>query len=262
MKQSNQHLKIAILLMGTLLAIPTLQAAENAAKSTNGIAFVKIAPGCFQMGGDAGFKETGKAELPAHRVCIEKAFYLGETEVTQAQWTKVMGSNPSKFNVGSNPVEQVSWEDVQAFLTRLNATEGSALYRLPTEAEWEYAARAGSSAHYSFGDSPSALSSYAWYGNEGYGGRTSPVAQKQPNAWGLYDMQGNVWEWVSDWYGDTYYSNSPEKDPKGPEAGKFRVYRGGSWIASAGKLRLAVRYSGAPNSRSRDLGFRLVRQAE
>jgi formylglycine-generating enzyme required for sulfatase activity len=261
MKFSHQYLKSAALLISALVTLPNVQA-ETAFKTFNGIPFVKIAPGCFQMGGNASFKETLKAELPAHRVCIEKAFYLGETEVTQAQWTAVMGSNPSKFNVGVHPVERVSWDDTQEFIKRLNEHESSAVYRLPTEAEWEYAARAGSDALYSFGDNANNLSKYAWYGNEGYGGRTSPVRYKQPNAWGLYDMQGNVWEWVQDWYSDSYYANSPENDPKGPETGKFKVYRGGSWVAKAANLRTSIRFSGLPNSRSRDIGFRLVRQAE
>lgn len=255
---------ITLLKLFTLTGIllhPTAHA-ENTSKNFNGIQFIKIMPGCFQMGGDASVKETSKTELPRHQVCIEKPFYLGETEVTQSQWQKIMGSNPSKFNVGTNPVEQVSWEDVQVFIKKLNNAEGQTLYRLPTEAEWEYAARAGSDGLYSFGDKASSLSNYAWYGNEGYGGRTSPVRQKMPNAWGLYDMQGNVWEWVNDWYDGNYYSSSPNKDPQGPATGKFRTYRGGSWIASADKLRLAVRYSGSPISRSRDLGFRLARQAE
>lgn len=260
--QSNTRIfKPAILLLSTLFGVANIHA-ESMVKTFDNIPFVKIVPGCFQMGGDAGSKDTPKAELPVHQVCIEKAFYLGETEVTQAQWTAVMGSNPSKFNVGVHPVEKVSWDDVQAFITRLNEREGKQVYRLPTEAEWEYAARAGSKDRYSFGNNEGSLSNYAWYGNEGYHGRTSPVRYKQPNAWGLYDMHGNVWEWVQDWYSDTYYASSPEKDPQGPESGKYRVYRGGSWVAKAGNLRSAIRFSGPAASRSRDIGFRLVRLAE
>ncbi len=258
---NNQHPQLTALLISTVLSLSAAHA-ENITQTFNGIRFVKIMPGCFQMGGDADFKETSKAELPVHKVCIEKAFFLGETEVTQAQWLAVMTSNPSKFNVNSHPVEQVSWDDVQVFIQRLNEREGGNSYRLPTEAEWEYAARAGSDALYSFGDDASALTKYAWYGNEGYGGRSSPAAHKQPNAWGLYDMHGNVWEWVQDWYDGNYYSHSPANDPKGPETGKFRVYRGGSWVASAANLRAGIRYSGSPISRSRDLGFRLVRQVD
>ncbi|MEQ1637459.1 MAG: formylglycine-generating enzyme family protein [Methylococcales bacterium] len=257
----SQYLNSIVLFLSTLSITSSIQA-EAVSTNFSGIKFVKIAPGCFQMGGDTGVKETSAAELPRHQVCIEKAYYLGETEVTQAQWVAVMASNPSKFNVNSHPVEQVSWNDVQEFIKRLNAREGGNSYRLPTEAEWEYAARAGSEALYSFGDNAKSLSKYAWYGNEGYGGRTSQVAQKQPNAWGLYDMQGNVWEWVQDWYDSGYYANSSAKDPHGPGSGKFRVYRGGSWVASASNLRLAARFSGLPISRSRDLGFRLARQAE
>lgn len=260
MRINPQYLKVVMLLSATLTTAELK--AEITIKTFNGIAFVKITPGCFQMGGDAQFKETLKVELPVHRVCIEKPFYLGETEVTQTQWMAVMGANPSKFNVGVHPVERVSWEEAQAFIKRLNEREGHDVYRLPTEAEWEYAARAGSDELYSFGDGSSELSKYAWYGNEGYGGRTSPVRYKQPNAWGLYDMHGNVWEWVQDWYGESYYANSPTNDPKGPESGKFRVYRGGSWVAKAANLRASIRFSGLPSSRSRDIGFRLVRQTE
>ncbi|NOT83504.1 MAG: formylglycine-generating enzyme family protein, partial [Methylococcaceae bacterium] len=183
-----QCFKLTTLFLSALSISLSIQA-EAVTQNFNGIKFVKIMPGCFQMGGDASFKETSKAELPTHRVCIEKAFYLGETEVTQAQWTEVMASNPSKFNINSHPVEQVSWDDVQEFLKRLNAREGGAALRLPTEAEWEYAARAGSDDRDAFGDSTSALVKYAWYGNAGYGARTGQVAQKLPNAWGLYDMQ-------------------------------------------------------------------------
>lgn len=260
----NRSYSKHILLIGGLLSIANAQnvQAEIMLKTFHNIPFIKIAAGCFEMGGDRDAKETPSVELPKHKVCITKDFYLGETEVTQTQWAAVMGTNPSKFNVGVHPVERVTWDDTQAFIKRLNERAGGIVYRLPTEAEWEYAARAGSNSQYSFGNSDSALPQYAWYGNEGYGGRTSPVRYKKPNAWGLYDMHGNVWEWVQDWYGDTYYANSPERDPQGPETGKYRVFRGGSWVAKSANLRSSIRFSGPPDSRSRDIGFRLVRIAD
>jgi formylglycine-generating enzyme required for sulfatase activity len=173
-----------------------------------------------------------------------------------------MGSNPSKFPSLYKPVEKVSWVDVQEFFKRLNAQEKTTVYRLPTEAEWEYAAKAGSTTMYSFGDKEKALNEYAWYGNEGYGGSSHEVAKKLPNPWGLYDMHGNVWEWVQDWYDPRYYQVSPANDPKGADAGQYRVYRGGSWVSKAGNLRSSLRYSGLPVSRSGDIGFRVLREIE
>jgi formylglycine-generating enzyme required for sulfatase activity len=227
-----------------------------------GISFVKIEAGCFLMGRDRDIKESSVVELPQHRVCIEKPFYLGETEVTQKQWEAVMGSNPSKYKGLYKPVEKVNWEDTQEFIKRLNAQEGGNTFRLPSEAEWEYAARAGSSTLYSFGDDAKNLADYAWFGNEGYHGTSKEVGTKKPNQWGLHDMHGNVWEWVQDWYDPNYYHNSPEKDPKGPESGQYRVYRGGSWVGKAVNLRSALRYSGLPTSRTSDIGFRLLREIQ
>jgi formylglycine-generating enzyme required for sulfatase activity len=179
---------------------------------------------------------------------------LGKYEVTQQQWMAVMGDNPSKFKGRSNPVEQVSWDDVQDFIRRLNQKEGTNKYRLPTEAEWEYAARAGTTSTWSFGDDASDTGRYAWYRDN----RTHPVGQKQPNAWGLHDMHGNAYEWVQDWYDDGYYARSPGTDPKGPSTGAFRVLRGGGWGDSARFLRSASRSYNAPDSRPGDLGFRLA----
>lgn len=227
-----------------------------------GIAFVKIEAGCFLMGRDTEVKESSAVELPQHKVCISKPFYLSETEVTQKQWEAVMGDNPSKSKSPSKPVEKVSWDDIQGFIKRLNEQEGGTHFRLPTEAEWEYAARAGSSTLYSFGEKESQLKDYAWFGNEGYHGSSQEVGLKKPNAWGLYDMHGNVWEWVSDWYDPDYYHHSPEQDPKGSETGQYRVYRGGSWVGKAVNLRSALRYSGLPSTRTNDIGFRLVRNIE
>ncbi|MCX7097367.1 MAG: formylglycine-generating enzyme family protein [Methylococcales bacterium] len=225
-----------------------------------GIRFVKMEPGCFLMGRDTDIKEKNASELPQHRVCIEKPFYLGETEVTQEKWEKVMGNNPSKVKSLYRPVDRVNWNDVQAFIDRLNSQEGGHFFRLPTEAEWEYAARAGSTSLYSFGGNAKDLANYAWYGDEGYHGASHEVEKKQPNNWGLYDMHGNVWEWVQDWYDASYYQNSPDKDPKGPPNGQYKIYRGGSWVGKPVNLRSSIRYSGLPTTRTNDIGFRLLKE--
>jgi formylglycine-generating enzyme required for sulfatase activity len=235
----------------------SVQAAEKTYTNGIGMEFVLIPAGSFQMGADRNFEEASDDETPQHRVTISRPFYLGKTEVTQAQWTAVMGNNPSKFKGRTNPVEQVSWDDVQEFIRRLNRKEGTDKYRLPTEAEWEYAARAGTTSAYSFGDDASYLGRYAWYdGNSG--DRPHPVGQKPPNAWGLHDMHGNVWEWVQDWYDGNYYGRSPSTDPRGPSSGSSRVYRGGSWIYDAAYCRSANRYSYWPDYRYDNLGFRLA----
>jgi formylglycine-generating enzyme required for sulfatase activity len=168
-----------------------------------------------------------------------------------------MGNNPSKFKGRDNPVEMVSWDDAQDFIRRLNQKEGHSLYRLPTEAEWEYAARAGSTSTYFFGDNKSQLGDYAWYGDNS-GQETHPVGQKRPNAWGLYDMIGNVWEWNQDWFGETYYANSPSADPTGPSSGAARVFRGCSWFNVARACRSAYRNWDEPAFRNEILGFRLA----
>ena len=195
-------------------------------------------------------------EKPQHRVTIGKPFYLGKYEVTQAQWRAVMGSSPyletrsndfyhlpgmaGRLNGPNNPAT-VSWNDAQEFIKRLNVEEGHGRYRLPTEAEWEYAARAGTGTAYSFGDDARDLGRFAWYGEDFASGSTHPVGQKAANPWGLYDMHGNVWEWVQDWYGERHYANSPALDPGGPQTGSKRVVRGGSWHQSATSWRSAFR---------------------
>ena len=161
---------------------------------------------------------------------ITKPFYLGKYLVTQEQWEAVMGNNPSHFKGPKNPVEQVSWDDCQQFLEQAQR-EGrprGGKFQLPTEAQWEYACRAGSTTRYCFGDDESELGEYAWY-DANSGSKTHPVGEKKPNAWGLYDMHGNVWEWCQDWYDGGYYANSPTDDPTGPATGSDRVFRGGGW---------------------------------
>jgi formylglycine-generating enzyme required for sulfatase activity len=190
-------------------------------------------------------------------VTISKPFYLGKYEVTQEQWEAVMGNNPSEFEGRSNPVEQVSWNGAQVFIRRLNQREGHNRYRLPTEAEWEYAARAGTTSIYAFGDDTDILGQYAWF-DDNSGGKTHPVGQKRSNGWGLYDMHGNVWEWVHDWYSDEYSSGRPSSDPRGPTSGTRRVVRGGSWNSWARSCRSAGRASGTPGYCGVSVGFRLA----
>jgi formylglycine-generating enzyme required for sulfatase activity len=210
-------------------------------------AFVAIPAGEFMMGSDS----AGSDEKPRHRVRITKGFEMGKYEVTQAQWKTVMGSNPSYFKGDDRPVETVSWGEVQEFLKRLNATDDGYRYRLPTEAEWEYAARAGSTA-----DAVANLDAVAWHrGNSG--GETHPVGRKRANGWGLYDTSGNVWEWCADWYGADYYASSPVDDPPGPASGTLRVVRGGSWGDRLTRPANRVRYD--PDVRYHDMGLRLVR---
>jgi formylglycine-generating enzyme required for sulfatase activity len=220
-----------------------------------GMEFVLLPAGEFQMGSN-DFNDA----KPVHMVCISRPLYLGRYPVTQEQWQMVMGNNPSYFTGDPNrPVEQISWEDVQRFIDKLNLRERRNRYRLPTEAEWEYAVRAGTTTAYSFGNDTRQLRRYAWYTNNA-GHMTHPVGQKQPNAWGLYDMHGNVWEWVQDWYGS--YTGGAVTDPQGPPSGSDRVIRGGGWLDDAGDCRSAYRIYAAPGSRYDGLGFRLLRMAE
>jgi len=219
-----------------------------------GMDFVLIPSGSFLMGSD-----TNDREKPVHNVTITSPFFLGQYQVTHDQWEVVMGSNPSRLKGGTNPVEQVSWNDVQEFIRCLNAMEGHDRYRLPTEAEWEYAARAGTSTDYFFGDDAGELSDYAWF-NYNSEMATHPVGQKLPNTWGLYDVHGNVFEWVQDWYGS--YTDSPAIDPKGPETGSGRVLRGGSWFSDAEICRSASRYGVGPDDWGYDFGFRLALSPE
>jgi formylglycine-generating enzyme required for sulfatase activity len=225
-----------------------------------GMEFVLIPAGEFLMGSDKGKdQDADDDETPQHRVRISKPFYLGKYEVTQALWEAVMGNNPSLFKDRSNPVELVSWDDAQEFIKRLNAREGHNRYRLPTEAEWEYAVRAGTSTDFFWGEDESRLGEYAWYyGNSGHS--THPVGQKKPNPWRLYDVYGNVREWVQDWA--TYYSPSPATDPQGPPTGSFRAIRNGGWFDDADACRSACRYFMVPDATSVDFGFRIVLSPE
>jgi len=231
-----------------------------------GMKFVYIPPGTFMMG--SPLTESGRDnDEKQHSVTLTEGFYIQTTEVTQGQWKAVMGNNPSFFkNCGDDcPVEQVSWNDAQELILKMNQMVGSGRYRLPTEAEWEYACRAGSKTAVANGGiselecgHDSNLDAMGWYcGNARK--KTHPVAQKNPNAWGLYDMHGNVFEWCQDRYGD-YYSISVT-DPTGPMGGLYRVYRGGGWNFGAKLCRSADRLKFTPDYKSRVLGFRLLRQS-
>ena len=217
--------------------------------------FVLVPAGTFQMGSTNGSND----ERPVHTVNITQPFYLQKTEVTQHQWRAIMGNNPSAFSdCGETcPVERVSWNDIQAFLDALNAAYPGANYRLPTEAEWEYAARAGTTGDYG---GTGNLDDMGWYLLNS-GTRTHFVGQKQPNAFGLYDMHGNVFEWVQDWYSSTYYGVSPSDDPLGPDTGSSKLLRGGAVNRNAAEARSAERRAASPSTAATftPYGFRLAR---
>ena len=216
---------------------------------------VKVEGGTFQMGATSEQGSDAESdEVPVHSVTLFD-YYIGQTQVTQELWEAVMGSNPSYFK-GDNrrPVEKVSWDDCQEFIEKLNRLTGKN-FRLPTEAEWEYAARGGNKSRgykYSGSNNPDAV---AWYYYNS-GGKTHPVAQKQANELGLYDMSGNVYEWCKDWYGG--YSSNSQNNPIGASTGSYRVLRGGSWSNCAGYVRVSFRYNFTPDYRNSNYGLRLV----
>lgn len=246
-----------------------------------GMKLVLIPKGTFLMGSPPSEEGSGDDERQ-HEVTLTKDYYLGAFEVTQAQYKKVMGENPSHFqgdkvaerhpktgrvvkdvDSSNHPVDEVSWQDAVAFCRKLSALpeerRAGRVYRLPTEAQWEYACRAGSKTAYSFGESSKSLGDYAWF-DDNSGDKTHPVGKKKPNAWGLYDMHGNVWEWCSDWY--AAYPRGSATDPAGPSSGSLRVNRGGSWINDSEDCRSASRDGHFPsnlfNNRVNHLGFRVT----
>jgi formylglycine-generating enzyme required for sulfatase activity len=256
---------------GELTAGATMPADPAVGRALTGD-FVYLPAGEFFMG--SADKEDDA--LPIHKVKISHSFEMGKYEITQGAWKAVMGNNPSNSKGLNLPVELVSWNDAQKFIQAINSKSTKYNYRLPTEAEWEYACRAGSTSDYA-GD----LEAMAWFANNSgakhldadqlfledrvellnvlFNNRcqTHPVGRKQPNAWGLYDMHGNVWEWCQDWFDK--YPNSYQVDPQGPSAGTVRVERGGSWSNRDVRCHSAFRTSDAPSYRGNDLGFRLVR---
>jgi len=217
------------------------------------IEFVLVQPGTFEMGSADGESD----EVPVHEVAVTRPFFLGKYEVTQQQWRQVMDENPSLFKGDRMPVESVSWYDCQKFLERLNELAPGRDFRLPTEAEREYACRAGTKTTYSFGDADMPLDPYAWVDTTSEN-EPHPVGLKLPNPWGLYDMHGNVWEWCSDWHSHDYYAESPVDDPQGPPAGDKKVLRGGSWSNPGPYSRSANRGYYDPNARHNNYGLRVA----
>lgn len=237
----------ARILLHMLLLMPVATSYAQP-ETPDGMVFVQ--GGCFEMGSDTGEPD----EKPVHKVCLDD-FYLDKYEVTQGAFEKDTGKNTSYFKGCSDcPVGQVDWYEASAYC-------GKAGKRLPTEAEWEYAARSGGTREEYPGTSDeSRLGDYAWFGRNS-GSKTHPVGQKKPNGLELYDMGGNVWEWVADWYGATYYGQSPEQNPNGPSSGGKRVVRGGSWFNNGNYLRTANRGYDTPNSRLFLTGFRCAQSA-
>jgi formylglycine-generating enzyme required for sulfatase activity len=223
---------------------PALRSSRTKVNSKDGLTYVWIQPGTFTMRCSPGDSECDADEKPAHEVTISAGFWLGQTPVTQQAYQRVVGTNPSHFKGAQLPVETVNWSEAQSYCQ-------AAGIRMPTEAEWEYAARAGSTGS-RYGD----IDQIAWY-NKNSGSKTHEVAQKQPNAWGLYDMLGNVWQWTSDWYTDKYSGNS-ETDPHGPNSGIFRSLRGGSWDFGPTNVRVSNRNRNEPENRNNNIGFRCL----
>ena len=268
---------VVLIVVSMASPLPAQVEAQEPKTITNsiGMKLVLIPAGTFTMGSPPS--EEGFNDERQHEVTLTQDYYLGAFEVTQAQYEKVMGINPSYFewyevverhpktgrvvndDSSNHPVEMVSWEDAVEFCDKLSALpeekRAGRVYRLPTEAEWEYACRAGSKTAYSFGESRRSLGDYAWF-DDNSGDKTHPVGKKKPNAWGLYDMHGNVWEWCSDWYDD--YPRGNATDPMGPRTDSFRVIRGGSWRIEAAHCRSANRGRYLPSHRYNYYGFRVT----
>ncbi|MGH9492840.1 MAG: formylglycine-generating enzyme family protein [Terriglobales bacterium] len=246
MRRQALSLVLLCLSLTALAGNPQNGPAAGAAKVNpkDGLTYVWIPAGTFQMGCSPGDGKCSSNESPAHKVTITKGFWMGQTEVTQAAYQRVMGKNPSEFHGDRLPVDRVTWDEANAYC-------GAVGMRLPTEAEWEYAARAGSAAS-RYGD----LDAIAWYG-ENSEQQPHEVGQKEPNVWKLYDTLGNVYEWTNDWYDENYYGRSPSQDPPGPSSGEYRVVRGVSWLYGLRKyFRVSNRDGSPPGFRGSDYGFR------
>ncbi|HSH94671.1 MAG TPA: formylglycine-generating enzyme family protein [Roseimicrobium sp.] len=266
----------ALAVMLLLVGIAPTRAADFEEVVAQGISFIRIPAGSFTMGtGDASQAELKKLEhwtrfneqeRPAKTVTLSKGFLIGKFEITQKQWRDIMPNNktPSAFKGDTLPVDSVSWDEVQVFIREINKKEKSNKYRLPTEAEWEYCARAGGNGTFGLGQAKVAITfenidGFAWH-KENSEKKTQPVGKNKPNAWGVYDMAGNVWEWCQDWHDPAWYAKMPAQDPINKADGNTeRVIRGGSWFLDVQHLRPANRSANPPNSKTSYLGFRLVR---
>ena len=256
--KQGDDMRALILSIVLLVVAPALGQQSKEITNSIGMKLVLIPAGTFTMGSPVG--EVGRlSDEMQHEVTLSKSYFLGVYEVTQDQYGKVMGNNPSLFKGAKNPVENFSWDDAVSFCKKLSEMpEEKAAgreYRLPTEAEWEYACRAGSSKAYSFGETAESLGEYAWFG-VGSAVTTHPVGEKKANRWGLYDMHGNVWEWCQDWFG--IYPTGAVTDPQGPNGGLWRVSRGGGWCIDAGRCRSANRGRNNPSNGNASYGFRLA----
>lgn len=243
--------------------------AEPTLTNSVGMEFIEVPAGTFMMGSAEGDSASSRNAKPQHQVTLTKSFYLAKYEVTQEQWEKVMGEASydtdrnngygrylnENFFSSENPVT-VSWLDAKDFIAKLNTLENTDVYRLPSEAEWEYAARAGTTSTYFFGEDDKDLAQYAWYGLSFGSGSHHPVGQKQANPWGFYDVYGNVWEWVEDSY--SRYDSTPASDPLITN-GSEKVVRGGSWHITAGGWHSAMRKGYDEDYRGISIGFRVAR---
>lgn len=254
--------KVMLLLFGILMTIQlSVGQTPEVIKIKSGIEMIKIPAGSFVMGGKG-------VDEKSHKVTLD-SFYMDKYLVTQEEYQKVMKGNPSRWKDPKNPVEQMRWSDAVKYCNARSTLEGLTPcynlkmwecnfiangYRLPTEAEWEYACRANTKTIYYFGDDPAKLKNYALF-KDNSGGRPRPIGQKLPNSWGLYDMYGNVWEWCNDFYRVDYYKESPEKNPKGPKTGKTKVLRGGCWNSPAEECSSPYRYNENPGSADVCFGY-------
>jgi formylglycine-generating enzyme required for sulfatase activity len=262
----QSSLKALAILLVPFLGVPLAgqeKGPPKVVKNSIGMELIRVDAGKFTMGSpDTEVKREEGEDL--HEVEISKAFYIGKFEVTQAEYKAVMDKNPSRFQGDKLPVETVSWVEAKEFCDKLSKKENKQ-YTLPTEAEWEYACRAGTKTPFCYGKSVS-TDDINYNGNKVYGDgkkgefrkKTTPVGSFAPNKWGLHDMHGNVWEWCEDFYDENYYKNSPKKDPKGADKGEWRVLRGGSWDSPPEECRSAYRSGREPDSKENVIGFRVV----
>ena len=259
-------------LCAVALQLAALHAADFEEVTNTGIVFIQIPAGTFWMGtsdsdktgleGQKLWTRFEECERPRRKVTLTKPFLIGKYEVTQKQWSEVMSNNPSAFKGDDLPVESVSWEEVQQFIKKLNAVSDGK-FRLPSEAEWEYACRAGSTNLYGAGKDREEAGStnlvdYAWH-RANSDNKTHPIGTRKPNAWGLHDLHGNVWEWCQDWFDPDSYTKTPARDPVNAQPAVERVMRGGSWFLEAYTLRSAYRSGQLPFAKSQYVGFRLAR---